>query len=930
MAIGDGVRRNITTVSDEERQRLSDAFIELNRRRYPGERNDLIPGGVTFWFKQDEIHQATHVHGGDAFIPWHRELCNRLEFLLREVDPQLSLHYWDWTTDPRSLFTPQFMGNHNGDAGEPWLSAGFYNPTADPFRDDSAFNEVNDHPFDPPRTLTRAIAASNANADGTPALGVADADIIAAPSYTAMAALLESAHNRSHGYIGGTILNGHTSFRDPFVYLLHSNVDRLFAMWQTVPGQEWRLDASLVYGAAGDNPSSPINENLEPWAGITPAVSTGRLTRPWAPPENRQVVKTSKDASVVAPPCYDTLPNVPPTIVLETTTVTFNDVPENEKTVRPVVFSVYACADVTFTVTDGPRRLTGALASTFELPLGGTVIVEKRAGYTVPKGFVWIAFRGTADGDVATGTIGITCQQTGEVFNIPITTETIARPRAAVALVLDRSNSMSFDGGDGRTRLQVLKDAAMPFVDKLQESNAVGMVAFDHDPHDVLPITVVGAPDDPTDAGRDAARTAITNHTHNPNGNTAIGDGVAHADALLAPVPAADFPTKAMIVLTDGRETASQTIAEVMPLIAPNQHIFAIGLGTPEEIQPASLAALADGHRGTLQMTGLLDQDDRYLLTKFYLQILANVTNEDIVKDPEDFIRPGQQHRIPFDLNETDISSDVVLLHPQAGAIALAVETPKGDLITPAAVPGIAGTSFVPRAQMTYYQILLPALIGGTPAHDGTWHAVLSLDERDFRKYLSSLDNQPVELRRARAHGIRYSLSVHAYSNLRLRARLDQSSYEPGASLRLTTTLSEYGLPVTRRAGVEAEFERPDGVRALLPLPETEPGLFEASVLAPLPGIYTFHVRARGVTLRNLAFTREQLLTGAVWRGGDKPTPPEPIGGNNSQREDWCRLVGCLISDQNIIALLKEKRIDVEGLRKCLDVYCTPQSRPPR
>src|SRR4029453_1819398 len=64
------------------------------------------------------------VPSGPAFIPWHRVIVNRLEQLLREVDPALSLHYWDWTTDPRAttggraaLFTPQFMGNDHGDAG---------------------------------------------------------------------------------------------------------------------------------------------------------------------------------------------------------------------------------------------------------------------------------------------------------------------------------------------------------------------------------------------------------------------------------------------------------------------------------------------------------------------------------------------------------------------------------------------------------------------------------------------------------------------------------------------------------------------------------------------------------------------------------------------------------------------------------------------
>ena len=125
MALGDGIRRNIAHVEPSERAMLREAYLELNRRRYPGNRNQSPPGGVTQWFKQDEIHQGTHVHNGPEFIPWHRELVNRFEALLRQVNPQLSLHYWDWTQTPTAipnanlgggasgvlnLFQPNFMG----------------------------------------------------------------------------------------------------------------------------------------------------------------------------------------------------------------------------------------------------------------------------------------------------------------------------------------------------------------------------------------------------------------------------------------------------------------------------------------------------------------------------------------------------------------------------------------------------------------------------------------------------------------------------------------------------------------------------------------------------------------------------------------------------------------------------------------------------
>jgi hypothetical protein len=69
LALGDGVRRNIAHVDPSERKLLRDAFIELNRRFFPGTRTDVPPGGVTWWFKQDEIHQATHVHVGSEFVP---------------------------------------------------------------------------------------------------------------------------------------------------------------------------------------------------------------------------------------------------------------------------------------------------------------------------------------------------------------------------------------------------------------------------------------------------------------------------------------------------------------------------------------------------------------------------------------------------------------------------------------------------------------------------------------------------------------------------------------------------------------------------------------------------------------------------------------------------------------------------------------------
>jgi len=67
------------------------------------------------------------------FLPWHREFMRMTELLLREIDPTVTLHYWDWTFDPTqshtfnsmtfpAIFNSSFMGNSTGNAGWPLVS----------------------------------------------------------------------------------------------------------------------------------------------------------------------------------------------------------------------------------------------------------------------------------------------------------------------------------------------------------------------------------------------------------------------------------------------------------------------------------------------------------------------------------------------------------------------------------------------------------------------------------------------------------------------------------------------------------------------------------------------------------------------------------------------------------------------------------------
>ena len=393
MALGDGIRRNIATVTIEERHRLRDAIVALHKNsHYPGVRTDSPVGGVSFWFKQDEIHARTHVHGCPAFLPWHRELINRFEALLRVVDPALSLHYWDWTTDPGFMFTSDFMGSPQGLAGDPWASAGFYDPNANPFRSDNEF-DPNNNPFDPPLDITRAVQP------GAPIQPSEDAALLAASDFTTFDSMMQGLHARGHGAIGGTLNDPHKSFRDPVVFLLHSNVDRLFAMWQRQPGHPERLDPAQVYGAlsntigsgdvASGQPNWGILSPVEPWAG--PAAQTGATgiianvapARPWAPPENQELVKDSRDPTVVIPASYDTAPHAS-YFVLDRDTFSATEV--QVTSIYPGALSI---------VYDGftPQELglpAGAptVTLTFDLPTGapatGMVFVAESPQYEDP------------------------------------------------------------------------------------------------------------------------------------------------------------------------------------------------------------------------------------------------------------------------------------------------------------------------------------------------------------------------------------------------------------------------------------------------------------------------------------------------------------------------------------------------------------------
>jgi len=345
MPLGDGIRRNLALVSDEERTRFINAIVKLDTTKF-------FADGVSYWDKQEEIHKNAHfagvnVHSGIGFVVWHRAIVNNFEKLLREVDPELSLHYWNWTTDPRvappggvALFSDVLMDNASGDVSH--LLNNFESTEDDELG--------NGH-----TKIWRDVGGSAANADGTPNVP-SDSSITSNSDFNSFASALKAAHdNTVHSYIGGTISDPHYSFHDPFVFLLHSNLDRIWAKWQTDPAHPERLDPSTAYsGVSAVNLNYLQTEKVEPWAG-------GTGLEPWSSDPTKRIDIVYTDISIVTPACYDT--NDSNFFALESENplnsatnryrIEFNSVPEEETTWRAAVIRVYSCTDATLRVKLG-------------------------------------------------------------------------------------------------------------------------------------------------------------------------------------------------------------------------------------------------------------------------------------------------------------------------------------------------------------------------------------------------------------------------------------------------------------------------------------------------------------------------------------------------------------------------------------------------
>lgn len=227
-----GCRKNVTRLTVAERLAFTNAVNQL--------RND----GVYDAYVEQHRGAMSHGHGGPAFFPWHREYVRRFEEDLQAIDPSVSIPYWDWT---------QANLNTAGTESSIWRDDFMGGPGA------ATTGDVATGPF-----AHWGLRRNSFDVFGFPGTGGTIATFMANPNYTRFREI-EGPHGAAHVWVGGFVGNALIAPRDPVFWLIHANVDRLWAEWieqhSLSPG--FRAFLPLSGGAPGHN----LNDNLWPWNG---------------------------------------------------------------------------------------------------------------------------------------------------------------------------------------------------------------------------------------------------------------------------------------------------------------------------------------------------------------------------------------------------------------------------------------------------------------------------------------------------------------------------------------------------------------------------------------------------------------------------------------------------------------------------------------
>uniref|UniRef100_A0A914HLP2 ShKT domain-containing protein n=1 Tax=Globodera rostochiensis TaxID=31243 RepID=A0A914HLP2_GLORO len=236
------IRKEYRMLSDQERAKFHAA---MNAIKKSGEYDKIAALHAAFG-------QSGAAHAGPAFLPWHRELMKRLEISLRQMDPSVSVPYWDSSLEAQlptpgdsHMFTKDFMGDTDsqgnlvvGDFAGWKTLTGTPNVIRHVGQGGKGFTENEIQWFLNQRQLDKVFGYSS------PQPGLCPMEL----DYQ----LIEVTHGNVHLFVGGEEAQpaGHmsdtsTSANDPLFFLHHAFVDCIWEQWRQ--SKQNRNDREIAY-----------------------------------------------------------------------------------------------------------------------------------------------------------------------------------------------------------------------------------------------------------------------------------------------------------------------------------------------------------------------------------------------------------------------------------------------------------------------------------------------------------------------------------------------------------------------------------------------------------------------------------------------------------------------------------------------------------
>ncbi|GJM33359.1 MAG: hypothetical protein DHS20C18_23600 [Saprospiraceae bacterium] len=265
------IRKNANNITTEERERFLNAMVRLNETfeafdPYVGIHAD--GASINHFFCLNFTCSSNR--SAPSFLPWHRALILRIEQDLQAIEPSAALHYWKYDEPAPNVFHPDFMGRYDASLTPP-INISMSNPL-------STWNTTSGP------NISRGPSYNDQT--GRPTI-FTDIDHFSSmgssvTTFQLFRQILEGtshadAHNNT-GSTNGWIGDFFRSPNDPLFYMLHSNVDRIWAKWQSRGAGRYEPERTAAFSPQGSFPSPAsgsvhiggyVMDPMWPWNGTS-------------------------------------------------------------------------------------------------------------------------------------------------------------------------------------------------------------------------------------------------------------------------------------------------------------------------------------------------------------------------------------------------------------------------------------------------------------------------------------------------------------------------------------------------------------------------------------------------------------------------------------------------------------------------------------